>query len=69
MRKKCYWCLKKIDHADFRDGAMLSRYLTAWGQIKTRKETGLCAKHQRRLAKSMKRARSMAVIAAVPNIK
>jgi len=36
--------------------------LTIWSKVKGAKESGACAKHQRRLTKSIKRARFMALL-------
>jgi len=41
---------------------MLRRYLTDRGKIKPRRQTGTCAKHQRRLAVALKRARYLALL-------
>lgn len=38
---------------------LMSRYITDTGKILPRKYTGLCAKHQRRVTKALKRARNM----------
>jgi small subunit ribosomal protein S18 len=40
----------------------LRRYLTDRGKIKSRRKTGTCAKHQRRLAVAVKRARHLALL-------
>ena len=62
--KKCYFDLKNIQHIDHFDAATLSRFLTPWGRIKARSETGLCAKHQRMVTRAIKRARQLGVLAA-----
>ena len=59
--KGCFFCRKNIEEIDFRDPG-LSRFLSSWAKIKTRKETGLCAKHQRRLAQAIKRARFLGLL-------
>lgn len=38
---------------------VMSRYITDTGKILPRKYTGLCAKHQRRVTKTLKRSRNM----------
>lgn len=60
--KSCYFCRKKIDQIDFKDVALLSRYLTLWSKIKGSKESGVCSKHQRILTKAIKRARFLAIL-------
>jgi small subunit ribosomal protein S18 len=41
---------------------MLKRQVTELGKIRSRRETGTCAKHQRMLAKAVKRARHLALL-------
>lgn len=43
----------------YNDVDMLSRFVTETGKIESRKETGLSAKHQRRIAKLIKQGRNM----------
>jgi small subunit ribosomal protein S18 len=47
---------------DYKDSDALRRYLTGLGKIKPRRQTGLCAKHQRDLAMAVKRARHLALL-------
>jgi small subunit ribosomal protein S18 len=61
-KKQCQFCRKKIDQIDFRDVGLLSKFLTQWGKIRPGRETGNCAKHQRRLTEAMKYARFMALM-------
>ncbi len=41
---------------------MLMRFLSETGKILPRRRTGVCAKHQRRLAQMIKRARILAIV-------
>lgn len=61
-RKNCSLCADKIETIDYKDGAKLRRYLTEAGKIIPRRITGNCAKHQRMIAKAIKRAREAAII-------
>jgi small subunit ribosomal protein S18 len=61
-KKQCYFCKKKIDIIDYKDSGLLSRYLTSWAKMKPGHDTGTCAKHQRRLAEAIKRARFLALL-------
>jgi len=61
-RRVCAFCLEKKKTIDYKDANMLGRYLTERGKIKSRRKTGTCAKHQRRLAVSIKRARHLALL-------
>jgi len=61
-RKVCAFCLEKTKTIDYKDVAMLRRHLTDRGKIRSRRKTGTCAKHQRRLAVAVKRARHLALL-------
>jgi small subunit ribosomal protein S18 len=61
-RKVCAFCLEKAKAIDYKDISMLRRYVTERGKIRSRRKTGTCAKHQRRLAVAIKRARHLALL-------
>ncbi|NIN68967.1 MAG: 30S ribosomal protein S18 [Anaerolineae bacterium] len=61
-KKKCSFCVDKIDAPDYKDAAFLRQYITNRGKIKPRRKSGTCAKHQRRLALAVKRARHIALL-------
>ncbi|MBC7224157.1 MAG: 30S ribosomal protein S18 [Anaerolineae bacterium] len=54
-RKKCQFCVDKMDTIDYKDVNLLRQFLTEQGKIMARRKTGTCAKHQRRLATAIKR--------------
>jgi small subunit ribosomal protein S18 len=58
----CAFCLEKTKTIDYKDLGTLRRSLTDRGKIKSRRKTGTCAKHQRRLAIAVKRARYLALL-------
>jgi small subunit ribosomal protein S18 len=60
--KMCAFCLEKKRTIDYKDVSTLRRFLTERGKIKSRRKTGTCAKHQRRLAVAIKRARHLALL-------
>lgn len=60
-KKVCLFCLEK-KAIDYKDIATLRRFITEKGKILPRRQTGLCAKHQRELTVALKRAREMALI-------
>jgi small subunit ribosomal protein S18 len=47
---------------DYKQVQFLQRYVTDRGKIRPRRQTGNCAKHQRVLARAIKRARYMALL-------
>lgn len=61
-RKVCAFCLEKSKSIDYKDVNTLRRYVTDRGKIRSRRKTGTCAKHQRRLAVAIKRARHLALL-------
>ena len=61
-RKSCKFCSEKVDGMDFRDTARLSKFASERGKILPRRISGNCAKHQRQLARAVKRARSIALM-------
>jgi small subunit ribosomal protein S18 len=56
-KKICKFCQEKIEEIDYKDIGRIRRYITPRGKIISSKQTGTCAKHQRQLAKAIKRAR------------
>ncbi len=61
-RRVCAFCVDKIEHIDYKDINMLRRYVSDQGQIDSRRRTGTCARHQRRLTTAIKRARHLALL-------
>jgi small subunit ribosomal protein S18 len=60
--KVCPFCSQKVKYIDYKTADQLRRYLTDHGKIKARRKIGTCAKHQRRLALAIKRARHVALL-------
>lgn len=65
-RKVCRFCVNKVTDIDYKDTAKLKRFINEHGKIESRRRTGTCAKHQRALAKAIKRARQAALLPYVP---
>ena len=61
-RKACKFCAERIETVDFRDTVRLSKFASERGKILPRRISGNCARHQRQLARSVKRARSIALM-------
>jgi small subunit ribosomal protein S18 len=61
-RKVCPFCVDHVEYIDYKQVDMLSRFLSDRGKIKARRKIGTCAKHQRRLAIAIKRARHLAML-------
>ncbi|MGB9642077.1 MAG: 30S ribosomal protein S18 [Candidatus Ratteibacteria bacterium] len=60
--KGCKFCEDKIHEIDYKDVGRIRRYMSGRGKILSSKLTGVCARHQRSLAKAIKRARYMALL-------
>jgi|TARA_Y100000031_G_scaffold147908_1_gene183489 small subunit ribosomal protein S18 len=62
MIKSCNFCQQKIREIDYQDVESLRRFTTGQAKILAPKRTGTCAKHQRKLAKAIKKARVMGLL-------
>ncbi len=56
-----------VAYFDYKDFKTLQRYVNVYGQIETRKKTGLNEAQQRRLAQAIKRARQIALLPFIAN--
>jgi len=61
-KKVCSFCVDKVESIDYKDVPKLRRYTTERGKILPRRISGNCAKHQRQMTVSIKRARNMALL-------
>ncbi len=61
-RRVCVFCVDGVKQVDYKQVDVLRRYISERGQIRPRRKTALCTKHQRRLALAVKRARFMALL-------
>jgi len=58
----CYFCAQNVKEVDYKNADTLRHFISAQAKIMPRKRSHLCAKHQRRLAMAIKRARFMALL-------
>lgn len=56
-----------VPYFDYKDFKNLQRYVNVYGQIETRKKTGLTESQQRRLSVAIKRARHLALMPFIAN--
>ncbi len=61
----CYFCRKNIKEIDFKETEILRRFVSGLGKIRPRKKTGLCASHQRKLSRAIKRARHLGLLSTI----
>lgn len=60
--RECQFCTDKNAVIDYKQAESLRRFVTDDGKIRPRRQTGTCAKHQRELARAIKRARHVALL-------
>jgi small subunit ribosomal protein S18 len=61
-RKVCYFTVQKIDYIDYKNVALLRRFVSERGKILPRRTTGTSAKYQRQLSNAIKRAREISLL-------
>jgi small subunit ribosomal protein S18 len=61
-RKSCLLCKDHAQEVDYKDIALLRRYVSDRGKIRSRRMSGACRRHQRLVAVAIKRAREMALL-------
>jgi len=61
---ECFLCQKDIKEIDFKNTEFLKRFISGLGKIRSRKKTGLCAKHQREISRAIKKARHFGLLSA-----
>jgi len=70
VKKKKYCRFKKlgIKYIDYKDADFLLKFINEQGKILPRRLTGTSLKYQRKLAKSIKRARHLALLPYVADL-
>ena len=58
----CHFCQRNIQDIDFKDTKVLEKFTSGLQKIRPRKRTGVCSKHQRKLARAIKRARFLGLL-------
>lgn len=61
-KRKCKFCEEKIKYIDYKNSKVLNEFITDRGKMLSRRFTGTCSKHQRKLEKAIKVARIMALL-------
>ena len=61
-KKACKFCTEKVAGIDYKDTGRLQKFITERGKIIPSRLSGLCASHQRLLARAIKRARHIALL-------
>jgi len=66
-KKFCNLCSNRIDVIDYKDVDLLKRFISDRGKIIGRKQSGTCARHQRKLATAVKRSRQVGFLPFTAN--
>jgi small subunit ribosomal protein S18 len=61
-RRVCEFCASRDKVIDYKKSDELKKYVSEYGRIRPRRQTGACAKHQREVAIAVKRARHLALL-------
>lgn len=61
-RKPCAFCAERVEWVDYKDVAVLRKYMSDRGKIRARRVSGNCAQHQREVATAIKTARELALL-------
>ena len=60
-KKTCYFC-ENGKEPSYKEYEEFAKFLSERGKIIGRRQTGVCAKHQRILSREIKRARQLALL-------
>jgi small subunit ribosomal protein S18 len=61
-KKPCALCKDRIEWVDYKDVALLRKYMSDRGKIRARRVSGNCTQHQRDVAIAIKTARELALL-------
>lgn len=61
-QRVCSFCVERSKFIDYKRPQGLAQYVASTGKIVSRRRTGTCARHQRRLVVAIKRARYLALL-------
>ncbi len=61
-KEQCYFSANNITQIDYKDTEILKKFVNPHARMVASRHTGVCSKHQRQLAQSIKRSRFMALL-------
>ena len=59
---QCFFCSQNLKEVDYKEVDLLRRFVSSQAKMIDPRHTGICAKHQRKVAHAVKRARFMALL-------
>lgn len=64
--KKCHYCVNNVLFVDYRDVETLRKFVSSYLKIAPPRRSGLCSKHQRKVARAIKQARIAGLMGFAP---
>jgi len=65
-KKQCFFCTNNKMVVDYKDVAVLKKFVSSFHKIAPRRRSGLCALHQRKVGKAIKQARIAGLMPYLP---
>jgi small subunit ribosomal protein S18 len=59
---QCFFCSQNLKEIDYKEPELLKRFVSSQAKIIDPQHSGICAKHQRALARAIKRARFLGLL-------
>ena len=60
--QQCFFCSQNMRNIDYKETDLIRRFVSSQAKVVDPRHTNTCAKHQRKLATAIKRARFMALL-------
>lgn len=60
--RQCFFCSQNVKEINYKDVEILKRFTSSQAKIIDPRHTGVCAKHQRHLARAIKQARILGLL-------
>ena len=64
--KPCHYCVNNAATVDYKDVQTLKKFVSSYCKIAPPRRSGLCAWHQRKVARAVKQSRIAGLMAFVP---
>jgi len=61
-RKVCRLCAEQVEHVDYKQFQLLRSFTMESGKILSSRISGTCARHQRQIARAVKRNRNLSML-------
>jgi small subunit ribosomal protein S18 len=61
-KRYCYFCKENVNYIDYKNVAVLKKFISDKGKIRPKRSTGNCVQHQKMIADAIKRSREVALM-------